>query len=326
MPKLLPIVLLLAVVAGGFYFFANYEIRRQDDAFVISPRGNSPEAESIASLPVASGRNSIRIATFHLGPLDRKKLGNTLVAGHLIELIREFDIVAVQDIRDRNEGILRALVERINSAGRHYDFAVSPDVGREAVDQYSAFLFDKASIQIDRGTICSVDDPAGRFRHKPLAALFCTRAADPAEAFTFALINVHTAPDQTDAELDLLDDVYRAVRQANPKEDDVIVLGNLEADERHLGQLGEVPNLTPAVRDTISTTRGTRLADNLLFDRRATSEFTGRSGVVDLMRRLNLSMSDAMSVAEHMPVWAEFSIYEGGQAGQIASGPRNSPE
>jgi hypothetical protein len=60
-----------------------------------------------------------------------------------------------------------------------------------------------------------------------------------------------------------------------------------------------------------------------LFDRRATAEFTGRSGVDDLIREFDLSMREAVETSDHLPVWAEFSVYEGGQAGHVASDQPN---
>ena len=79
-----------------------------------------------------------------------------------------------------------------------------------------------------------------------------------------------------------------------------------------------MPNLTAAVTLIPTTTRGTQLADNILYDRRATVEYTGQSGVLDLVRELNLSPQDAVGISEHLPVWAEFSSYENGQPGHVA--------
>jgi hypothetical protein len=59
------------------------------------------------------------------------------------------------------------------------------------------------------------------------------------------------------------------------------------------------------------------LADNILFDRRATVEYTGRCGVVDLIRELDLTPQAALEISEHLPVWAEFSSYENGQRGHV---------
>jgi hypothetical protein len=59
--------------------------------------------------------------------------------------------------------------------------------------------------------------------------------------------------------------------------------------------------------------------DNMLFLEHATSEFTGRGGVFDFMREYNLSQKQAEDVSDHLPLWAEFSVYEGGRAGPVAT-------
>ena len=57
----------------------------------------------------------------------------------------------------------------------------------------------------------------------------------------------------------------------------------------------------------------------MLFDARATTEFTGRSGVLDVMQEYHLTQEQALAVSDHLPVWAEFSIYEGGPPGRLAA-------
>lgn len=37
------------------------------------------------------------------------------------------------------------------------------------------------------------------------------------------------------------------------------------------------------------------------------------------MREFNLSLDQALQVSDHLPVWAEFSVYEGGRAGSVAT-------
>ena len=104
-------------------------------------------------------------------------------------------------------------------------------------------------------------------------------------------------------------------------EDDVILLGNVNADDRRLGLLGQLPNMAAALAAVPTNTRGTRMYDNILFNREASSEFTGRAGVVDLLHEFGLTMPQALEVSDHLPVWAEFSIYEGGQPGRMAARP-----
>ena len=326
MSRLFTIGFIVVVVLGGWYFLTHFDIQGLD-SLSVEPRtggseGGSQPGEGLPDEPpVPQKQSTIRVATMNLGPLDRNKLAKPHVAARLADLVRRFDVVAVQDVRAPNQGLLVEFVELINAEGRFYDFATPPSVGRDPVEQYSAFLFDRATVQIDRSTVYVVEDPAGRFRREPLVASFRARGPDAAEAFTFTLVNVHTDPAQAATELDLLDDAFRAVAGDGRGEDDVIVLGDLGADDRHLGELGNVANISCAISGLPSTTRGTRLVDNILFDRRASTEFIGRSGAVDLIREFNLSMREAVEVSDHLPVWAEFSVFEGGQAGHVARTP-----
>ena len=156
MPRLWFTGLLVAVVAGGWYFITHYEIEGVESIDVRPRTGDLSETSQASEAgkeqpPVPKGRNTIRVATANLGPFDQQKLNKPQVADRLAEVIRRFDVVAIQDVRARDQGILVEFVEQVNSDGRHYDFATPPSVGRDLVEQYSAFLFDRATIEIDRG-------------------------------------------------------------------------------------------------------------------------------------------------------------------------------
>ena len=323
MAKQLFIVLLVAAVAGGVYFFLNYEVQTHYEngklAYVkIAARGARTDGGG-GDPAAAPARPTFRLATFNLGRLDENKLANRRVSDVLVHFVPRFELVAVQGVRGKNQGVLARLVEQINAAsGRTFDFATCPTQQRDAIEHYSAFLFDRARIEVDRTTVRFVEDRLGRFRTKPLVGAFRARGPDPAEAFTFTLINVETDPDRTAAELDLLADVYRAVREDGRNEDDIILLGDLQSDDAHLGRLGNLLGVAPLLSGMPTTVRGTQLLDNILLDRRATREFNGRVDVVDMLKEFELTMPGAIEVSEHLPVWAEFSCYEGGQPGHAA--------
>jgi len=314
------IVLLPIAVLAGWYVLKNYEIKGLEDVGLkprdVQKTGADPQQPDLP--PASTDRETIRIATFNASPLDEDKLAKRHVAGHLVKLIRRFDIVALQHVVAPNRSLLVRLVEQLNADGRHYTFATGPRDAETSTGPQNVLLFDRTTVQIDPSTVCLIDDPANRLRHRPLVAAFRTRGPDPAQAFTFTLVNVHVSPDHATAELDLMDDVFRAVQNDGRNEDDIILLGDLGADDRYLAQWEQALHLTWAISRMPSTTRGTRLADNLLFDRRATIEYTGQSDVLDVMRELDLSVQEAAEISDHLPVWAEFSIYEGGDPGHVA--------
>jgi len=322
MAKLVLIVLVIAAVVGGGYFFLNYEIQRATPSgWKIVPRkaavGGGARGVA-ADPPPALPRTTIRIASFQLGQFDEAKLASPQVADVLVGLFSKFDLVAVQGVRGRNQGVLVRLIEQINAiTGRTYDFITCPTQQRDALEHYSAFVFDRGTIEVDPSTVRFIEDPLGRLRIKPLAGSFRARGPDPAEAFTFTLINVEVDADRAAVELDLLAKAYRAVHRNRPKEDDIILLGDLESDDQHLGGLNKLFGVTPLLSGMATTARGTQLLDNMLMDRRATCEFTGRVEVVDMIREFKLTLPAAVEISEHLPIWAEFSVYEGGEAAHV---------
>ncbi len=172
---------------------------------------------------------------------------------------------------------------------------------------------------MDPSSVYTIDDPDDLLHREPLVASFRVRGPQPQEAFTFTLVDIHVDPDEVAREVNVLDDVYRAVQHDGRGEDDIILLGDFNADHRHLGQLGEISNLMAIVTGNATTnTLRTEQFDNMLFTAHATTEFTGNAGVFDLQRDLKLTEKQAIKVSDHCPVWAEFAIREGGASRPMA--------
>ena len=321
MQRLLLVLVLAALGGGGWVFTQKYQIAGLEKIAVVPRGAAAPNETQYGPPPLERSTAAIRIASFNIQVFGTSKLSNPRVANILAEIVRRFDVVAIQEIRAKTPDVLPRFVDLINSTGRHYDFVVGPRLGRTSSKEQYAFIYDSASIETDRAALYTVADPDDLLHREPLVAWFRVRGPPPEQAFTFTLINIHTDPDETRTELDALAGVYRAVRSDGRTEDDVILLGDLNVDDRHLGKLGEVPQILWAVSGVPTNTRGDKLYDNMLFSQTATSEFMGRAGVFDMIREFNITMDEALRVSDHMPIWAEFSIYEGGQPGRIATKP-----
>ncbi len=307
---------LLAIVAvGGWFLLKNFDIQGLEQ-LKLSPK---TETASSASESPDGGADAIRIATFNIQVFGESKLDNARVMDVLAQVARRFDVLAIQEVRARSQDILPRFVELINANGRRYDYVIGERLGRTTSKEQYAFIFDTKTIEIDLSSQYTVEDPDDRLHREPFTAGFRARGAEASQAFTFTLVNIHTDPDEVADEVNALDDVFRAVRNDGRDEDDIILLGDLNADDTKLGELARIPYLAVAVSGQPTNTRGTSQYDNILFDARATAEFTGRSGVLNLMKELNLSLEEALAVSDHMPVWAEYSVYEGGQPGRLAA-------
>lgn len=322
MRRLIFLVMLLGLIGYlGWTYVQNYapkELRERISGIFQQEISEHPVADK--QPPVKKRRaDSIRVASFNIQVFGVSKARKTHVMEILARIVRQFDVVAVQEIRSKDQSLLPQFVDLVNATGRYYDYAIGPRLGRTSSKEQYAFIFDRASVEIDRHQLYTVEDPDDLLHREPYVGWFRVRGPPNDEAFTFTLVNIHTDPDETDTELDVLDDVLRKVRDDGRNEDDVIILGDLNVDDRHLGQLGQFPGITWTVSGTPTNTRGTAQYDNIVFHRRATTEFTGRSGVYDFLREFDLTIEQALEVSDHMPVWAEFSIYEGGIDGRVAA-------
>jgi endonuclease/exonuclease/phosphatase family metal-dependent hydrolase len=294
--------------------------------------GTTPPAAAPSYQPVASGSTAIpapgqpnsgpviRIASFNIEAFGNTKAAKQYVMVRLADIIRKFDIVAIQEIRSQNEYLIPNFVQLINQAGRRYDHVIGPRLGRSVSKEQYAYIFDTERIAIDPH-VYTISDPDDLLHREPLVATFMTRGVDPDEAFTFTLVNIHTEPNQPDLdrELDGLAEVYRVVRRSARQEDDVILIGDFNADDRQLRRLGQLPGIFPLIAGVATNTRQDQQHDNIIIHQPSTTEYAGRSGVFDVMRNYNLNEPQALEISDHFPVWAEFSVYERDYAGRVAN-------
>lgn len=327
MRRFIMLVLMIAVIGGAFLLYPERDnIHSVSDAIGILKTSldfpaEEPEAEGVFPVRERDGK-SIRVASFNLGVLGPKKIQDERAMSAIGKIIREFDIVALQEIRSLRPDTMSQLMDWINFDGNRYDYVVSHRLGRTDQKEQYAFVYDRSSIELDRSQSYVVNDPEDLLHREPFVVWCRVRGPEPDKAFTFSLVNVHTDPDEVRYELRWLDDVFEQVRDDGRGEDDVIMLGDLNTSDRSLGELGRVVGLYPVIQKTATNTRGTEQYDNILLSLPATSEFSGRGGVYDFYNQFDLTMEEALKISDHLPVWAEFSLTEGGEAGYVAAQPR----
>lgn len=328
MSRLLWLVPLVGMVGSGWYVVQHFDaqVERGEEGHIeritlepkggILPTGLSGTVAGSADRAAPGAKGTIRVASFHLDRLDDHKFARPVVSDLLVSLVPQFDLWAFQELSGGGPSVLLRLLQSVNEGGRQYDFAVCPSVRETPTGQYLAFVFNRATVEVDLDTVRTIEDPTNQFRHKPLVGLFRVRGPKPEQAFTFKLVNVQVDPAYADNELPRLAEVYRAVRDDGLGEDDVIVVGNFAAVPRKIDDVFEPARLHACVADPL-TSAGFSTRSNLVISRRATTEFTGRSGVFDLVRAYDLNPLTLQAVSAHLPVWAEFTAFEGGTPGFV---------
>jgi endonuclease/exonuclease/phosphatase family metal-dependent hydrolase len=274
---------------------------------------------------------TIRIATFNIQFFGPSKVSDPQIMQTLARIVSQFDVVAIQEVRNSQVSPVAELVGLLRASGANYGSSVSEPIGEG--DRYKeayAFVFDQNRIALRPDSAYVVQDPGQLMSREPMVASFETRTgtADGRAPFRFTLINVHTSPSEVANnavinEMNVLDDVFASVRNyeyAVSGEEDYIMLGDLNVDTENLRELGQIPGVFSVAGDTRTNTRRTQTYDHILIDRNMTQEFTGRYGVLDLQNTFGISEEEALKISDHQPLWAEFTIYESPQFGPVAAG------
>jgi hypothetical protein len=77
-----------------------------------------------------SNNETLRIGAFNIHVFGISKASKPEVMDVLADIIRTYDIIAIQEIRDASQTALPALVDLVNSDGSQYDYVVSERLGR----------------------------------------------------------------------------------------------------------------------------------------------------------------------------------------------------
>jgi len=320
-------LLAVGLLAGAGLLLTRYELQglRQ---LRLEPRAPGASATSFGDgeklsrpAPLTRSATTIQLATLYVPNLPvtfSEELPTFQVLG---KLMPRFDLIAIQGVPRERWAALEQMVDRSGHSDRQYRVLFSPRAGLAVDPEPLAILFDAGSVEVDPSATYLVDDPDGLMRHDPMVASFAVRGPEAQERFTFTVVNVLIEQRDVAAETPLLDDVWRAVRQDARGEDDVLLVGRFAAGIDDLPELQSMQQIVWANPDLPTNTRGTRMLDNILFSRIATLEATGRTGVIDVMREFDLSLSEAAKALEALPVWAEFSIREGALSSPIAAEP-----
>ena len=271
--------------------------------------------------------NVIRIASFKVNDESKGRQKSSELE-LLADICSHYDAVAIQDINAEDNRWLDRVVLHMNNIDRRAK--ISPHLKNQAPDYTyvsdfspsdpsrgdgarlsSAVIFNRRTLLLNQTQWYAIDDPDQLLSHKPLVTCFKTRGPVDNEAFTFSLVNVKAGHRHPQRELTGLIELFRAIRNDGRGEDDVLLVGDFDGEGSALQPMQKRAGLTWVVSDHGTNYFNTTQYDNLVFNEVATVEFTGRGGVFDFVQQYNLPLELASKVSKHIPVWAEFSVFEG---------------
>jgi endonuclease/exonuclease/phosphatase family metal-dependent hydrolase len=281
-----------------------------------------------ASISFAS--DTIKIASWNIQNFGESKANNDAKMALIATILSQFDIIAVQEISNvyekadtgcpRNEKacpghkncyLLKNALKKYLAymEGRNYDFIFSPQVK----DERYLFIYDRKKLTaIDDGQLVSDkgDDPdtpicdahsQGDMVRQPFFATF------KAGNFDFTLVTAHTSPKRNLTELKALNNFYSEIQDMDSNQNDVILLGDLNADCSYLSETKKIdlrkPQFIWVIDNAQDTTVGSSNCayDRIIFTSATKEDYTGKWGVFRFDEVYDLGKEVALKLSDHYP-------------------------
>jgi deoxyribonuclease-1-like protein len=253
-------------------------------------------------------RTTAKIAAFNIQVFGRAKRQKEDVMAILTRIVREFDIVLVQEIRDSSEQTVPSFLQRINEMeGPKYYYIRSERLGRTTSKEAYAYFYNSETVDFIQGSDYVYNDV---FEREPYIASF------KSGNFDFTLVGVHTKPEDAYYEISNLTIVVSSIQGARPNEKDIIVMGDLNADGTYFDEDDvSSPFKASEFYWLITNNMDTMTKTDYTYDRIVLLNTTLNHEYVDCTARVfyfdqEYGIANATLVGEisdHYPVFAEYT-------------------
>jgi len=251
-------------------------------------------------------KDHITVASFNIQIFGQTKISNPEIMDIISKIIKRYDVVAIQEVRSKEQNVIPTLLSYVNGANTSYDYIISKRLGRTASKEQYAFVYNTKTVDLIPESSYVVYDPDDVFEREPFVAFF--RSGN----FDFKVVNNHIDPDDVSAEFSQLAVVINDIYDSS-SEKDIIVLGDMNADGSYFDE-DNLAAIFPLWIQLIGNDEDTTVAasDNtydrmMTRDTTANVEYTGESGVFRWDAEYGITDSNFIKkVSDHYPVYAEF--------------------
>ncbi|XP_066304115.1 deoxyribonuclease-1-like [Branchiostoma lanceolatum] len=267
----------------------------------------------------------LKIAAFNVQVFGLRKMSKPEVVETLIKIIRRYDIIAIQEIRDSSQTAFPTLLAKVNNGlapDQTYKSIVSARLGRTASKEQYGYIYKPSRVSVrdsyhyDDGpeAVGGSKNPKDAFQREPFIVRF---SAPDTVISDFAMVVIHTSPRDAVKEIDHLTDVYDDVVQKWGLKD-VIITGDFNAGCSYVTKsewadirLRHDPRFTWLIGDDVDTTVAKSdcpydrfvLAGDLMMK----SYVPGSAKPFYFDQAYSLSQEQTEDVSDHYPI--EMELY-----------------
>ena len=300
-------ILILITVSGGCVESSPSSLNFLPDA-TLYPSPTPTPSDNLDLSGNQSSDETLRVGAFNIQIFGVTKASKPEVMDVLARIIRTYDVIAIQEIRDASQTALSALVDLTNSDGSQYDYVVSERLGRTTSREQYAYIYNTDTVEVTSATQTYPEsDGTDPFHREPFIASFRALGGN----FDATFIVIYTDPDEATDEINGLGAVVEYAQGSNPDEQDFIVMGDLNADGAYYDE-GGTTTLSGSeyywvIDNSVdTTTKSTDYTyDRIIVTDSTVSDLSGDSGVYRFDIEYGLSVDEMVGVSDHYPVYAD---------------------
>jgi deoxyribonuclease-1-like protein len=250
---------------------------------------------------------TISIMSFNIQVFGRSKMSKPEVVEILVDIISQYDLIAIQEIRDSSGEAIQQLV---NLLPTHYALEIAPREGRTQSKEQYAFIYDvRKFVTLNDYVYEDVNDV---FERSPYAVYFSTIDG----VFDFVVVNNHISPGDAEAEIAEMPRIIEEIEMLF-NEPDIISVGDFNADgsyfpEEELSSIFYSYEYLQLIGNEIDTTVAVsdNTYDRIMVTNEVEEDWTGVSGIFDFGDYYDFSSLtiEEKEVSDHYPIFAEFYI------------------
>ncbi|XP_062503305.1 deoxyribonuclease-1-like isoform X2 [Corticium candelabrum] len=259
-------------------------------------------------LPRMTSQSSVRLGAFNIQVFGQSKLADAPTLDVIVQIVRRYDVLLIQEVRDKRETAIVTLLELVNNGTDTYNATISRRLGRTTSKEQYAFFYKREHFQIVDSF--HYQDEHDVFEREPFVVLMQGRNNGVGQ---FSLISSHVDPDNAPVEISALVHVYNE-SVARWSINDSLILGDFNADCSYV-PLREWPGiqlwtdsrftwLIDMDADTNVATKSSCAYDRIVVagDQLQALIINGSVGIFKFDKFYNLTHDEALSVSDHYPV------------------------
>ncbi|XP_060080633.1 deoxyribonuclease-1-like [Ylistrum balloti] len=243
------------------------------------------------------------VAAFNIKTFGKSKMSNPEVAEIIKNIVLEYDLILIQEIRDISGESFEKLLTMLNEV-ESYEMTISERLGRSSYKEQYAYFYRTSALTLLETR--QYPDLGDRFEREPYSAMFMSKSSSE----TFVVTGLHAKPDDAVAEIGLMDKVYEdALNEFNNP--NMIIMGDFNADCSYASEndLNEIPFyynsnfqwLTPWEADTTTSTNTDCAYDRIVVTGSLKNAVVSRS-VYNFEETYDLDFDEMWAVSDHYPV------------------------